>query len=100
MATKKKPISSQKKWSARVTAQSDAVDLPHAIFKQSASVIARSLKHAAEKSPRRQSTPFRSAMSMLTFYENRAGQNLSLRERKKLEAAKRSLRKVFDKENA
>ena len=60
--------------------------------------IARSLKRSAEQSHRRKADPFRSAMSMLTFYINRAGDNLSRRQRKTLEAAKRALRARFGRE--
>ena len=60
--------------------------------------IAQSLKHSAEHSRRRRATPFRSAMSMLTFYINRAGEDLPERQRKILEAAKDELRKAFGKE--
>jgi hypothetical protein len=66
------------------------------VFKsRSAETIARSLKHSAEVSHRRKSDPFRSAMSMLSFYINRAGKNLSASRRRTLEAAKGKLRKAF-----
>jgi hypothetical protein len=57
--------------------------------------LARSLKRSAERSRRRKSSPYRSAMSMLTFYINRAGRNLPAGRRKKLEDAKDRLREVF-----
>lgn len=86
----------EKKWSAEVTQTSDALDLERDVFKSSdPDQIARSLKRSAEDSTRRKSSPFRSAMSMLTFYINRAGSNLSKRQRKTLEAAKTSLRRAF-----
>jgi ABC-type branched-subunit amino acid transport system ATPase component len=85
------------KWSARVTTQSNALDLENKVFKGTPSQIAKSLKRSAERSRRRKSSPFRSAMSMLTFYINRAGKNLSASERKKLEAAKAKLREAFGK---
>jgi hypothetical protein len=92
-ARRKKPI---RKWSGRVTATSDALDLKHDVFKQrSAAAIARSLKRSAERSHRRKSDPYRSAMSMLVFYINRAGKNLSAPRRRTLEAAKGELRKAF-----
>ena len=95
-ARRKKPV---KKWSGRVTATSDALDLKHAVFKQrSASAIARSLKRSAERSHRRKSSPYRSAMSMLVFYINRAGHNLSASRRHVLENAKDELRKAFGKD--
>ena len=86
----------KKKWSAEVTKTSDALDLEPAAFKKdSASAIARSLKRSAEASDRRKSGAFRSAMSMLTFYINRAGRNLPARRKRTLEAAKGKLRKLF-----
>jgi Protein of unknown function (DUF3175) len=85
-----------RKWSAEVTRHSNALDLEADIFRSDNPVkIARSLKRSAELSNRRKSAPFRSAMSMLTFYINRAGKNLSADRRKTLEAAKRELRRVF-----
>jgi hypothetical protein len=93
MAKKKE---SARKWSGEVTAHSDALDLEKDIFATgNAEQIARSLKRSAERSRRRKSTPYRSAMSMLTFYTNRAGKNLSARQRKTLEAAKDKLREIF-----
>ena len=87
------------KWSAEVTEHSDALDLESGVFKlRSAAAIARSLKRSAEHSRRRKSSPYRSAMSMLTFYVNRAGKNLTAAQRRRLEAAKVELRKLFDKE--
>lgn len=92
---RKKPV---RKWSGRVTATSDALDLRHDVFKQrSATAIARSLKRSAERSHRRKSDPYRSAMSMLVFYINRAGKNLSASRRRVLENAKDELRKAFGK---
>jgi len=91
----KRPV---KKWSKHVTQTSDALDLKHDVFKQdSPKAIARSLKRSAEQSHRRKSDPYRSAMSMLVFYINRAGKNLPATRRKKLEAAKGELRKAFGK---
>lgn len=91
----KRPV---RKWSGRVTATSDALDLKHDVFKQnSPAAIARSLKRSAEQSHRRKSDPYRSAMSMLTFYINRAGRNLPATRKRKLEAAKDELRKAFGK---
>jgi hypothetical protein len=86
----------KKKWSADVTANSDALDLEPKVFeKESADEIARSLKRSAETSDRRKSGAFRSAMSMLTFYINRAGRNLSPERKRTLEAAKGKLRGLF-----
>jgi hypothetical protein len=84
------------RWSARVTATSDALDLKKGVFKlDSPAAIARSLRRSAKASHRRKSDPYRSAMSMLVFYINRAGANLSATRRRKLEAAKDELRKLF-----
>jgi hypothetical protein len=101
MTTKKsKPKRKQtRKWSARVTATSNALDLKKDVFKlRDPEKIAASLKSSAEHSRRRKSNPYRSAMSMLTFYINRAGDNLSARQRNILEKAKPELRKLFGRE--
>ena len=67
-----------KRWSAQVTKHSDALDLENKVFTlRSPRQIALSLKRSAEASERRKGTPFQSAMSMLNFYINRAGKNLS-----------------------
>lgn len=88
----------KKKWSQDVTENSDAMDLEDGVFKQrSAKTIADSIKRSAEASDRRKSNPFRSAMSMLTFYINRAGDQLSTRRRATLEKAKDELRKDYGK---
>lgn len=88
----------KEKWSQDVTENSDAMDLKEGVFKQdSAKKIADSLKKSAESSHRRKSSPFRSAMSMLTFYINRAGDQLSGKRRQMLEKAKDELRKDFGK---
>ena len=82
-----------------MTGHSDALDLEQDIFTwPDPKAIARSLKRSAEKSPRRRSTPFRSAMSMLTFYINRAGETLGERQRAVLERAKDELRIAFGRE--
>jgi uncharacterized protein DUF3175 len=87
-----------KKWSQNVTEHSNALDLEQRVFaKDDPKEIAKSLKRSAEHSKRRKSSPFRSAMSMLTFYINRAGDQLPGRRRRKLEAAKDELRKLYDK---
>ena len=84
------------KWSAKVTRESDALDLEKGVFrKRSAHDIAVSLKRSAERSRRRKAAPLRSAMSMLTFYVNRAGRNLPARDRLTLARAKRELRKMY-----
>ncbi|MBS1521540.1 MAG: DUF3175 domain-containing protein [Bacteroidetes bacterium] len=88
-----------RKWSAKVTKESDALTLEKDIFKsKDPDKIAASLKRSAEHSDRRKASPFQSAMSMLNFYENRAGRNLSKRQRTPLEKAKNKLRKLFERE--
>ena len=85
-----------RKWSQHVTETSDALDLkPHVFEGKDPKAIARSLKSSAERSARRKSDPYRSAMSMLTFYINRAGAKLPPAQKKILEAAKDDLRKLF-----
>jgi Protein of unknown function (DUF3175) len=85
-----------RKWSAEVNRTSYALDLEHDIFKNDdPAAIARSLKRSAVRSHRRKTTPFRSAMSMLNFYINRAGVNLHAEQKKVLEDAKDESRKVF-----
>jgi hypothetical protein len=92
-------MASKRKWSQDVTEKSDALDLEKDVFKTgSAKDVARSLKRSAEHSHRRKSNPFRSAMSMLTFYLNRAGKALPKRRKETLEHAKDELRKEFGKE--
>ena len=89
---------SDEKWSGEVTEHSDALDLEDHVFEQDdPKDIAASLKRSADSSQRRKAEPFRSAMSMLTFYINRAGSNLSSERRKILEQAKDELRKAYGK---
>ncbi|MBB4053464.1 phosphoenolpyruvate carboxylase [Devosia subaequoris] len=88
------------KWSQDVTEHSDALDLEEHIFESDdPEAIARSLKRSAESSDRRKAEPYRSAMSMLTFYINRAGKNLPEKQKKVLEQAKDELRKLFGRDN-
>ena len=88
----------KKKWSQDVTEHSNALDLQADVFKlHDPKAIARSLKRSAEESHRRKSSPYRSAMSMLTFYMNRAGHNLDESQKTVLEKAKDELRELFDK---
>jgi len=90
-----------KKWSKRVTERSNALDLDKGVFtRRDPKSIARSLKRSAERSHRRKSDPYRSAMSMLTFYINRAGQQLSAAQRKRLDAAKQELRRLYRRPSA
>jgi len=85
-----------KRWSQRVTRTSDALDLEHGVFAATEpKAIAASLKRSAERSQRRKSSPYRSAMSMLSFYINRAGNKLEPVQRRRLEAAKDELRVLF-----
>jgi hypothetical protein len=85
-----------RKWSQDVTEHSDALDLQRDVFTlDDPKAIAASLKRSAEHSKRRKGTPFQSAMSMLTFYINRAGDGLDAKQRKVLERAKDSLREAF-----
>jgi len=86
----------KKYWSARVTKESNALDLERGVFaKPNARSIALSLKRSAEISGRKKSEPFRSAMSMLNFYINRAGKNLPARRKKVLNQAKDELRRLY-----
>ena len=88
-----------KRWSQRVTRESDALDLERGVFKlTSARKIAASLKRSAERSTRRKSAAYRSALSMLVFYINRAGKNLPQAERNRLERAKLELKHQFGRE--
>lgn len=85
-----------KKWSDRVTEESDALDLEEGVFtSQDPKKIAASLKRSAEASNRRKSSPYRSAMSMLTFYINRTGKHLDKEQRGILEQAKEELRRLY-----
>jgi hypothetical protein len=86
----------KKRWSQRVTERSNALDLDPGVFTRAdPRSIARSLKRSAEHSRRRKVDPYRSAMSMLTFYINRAGKTLSQARRRRLEAAKDELRDLY-----
>ena len=92
----RKPTS---RWSAKVTKHSNALDLEKSVFKSSdPHRIALSLKRSAERSKRRKTTPYQSAMSMLNFYINRAGKGLPARQTRVLERTKGELRKVFGRE--
>lgn len=88
-----------RKWSADVTEKSDALSLEEGVFEMDdPEKIAASLKRSAQRSRRLKSEPFRSAMSMLIFYVNRAGKNLSAPRKKVLEQAKSALRKEFGRD--
>lgn len=87
---------SGRRWSAAVTRNSDALDLSKGVFTwKDPKRIAGSLKRSAERSRRRKSDPYRSALSMLTFYLNRAGRNLPAGQRRTLQRAKGELRRQF-----
>jgi len=84
------------RWSSRVTQTSNALDLESGVFaKDDPKAIARSLMRSAERSTRKKSSPYRSAMSMLTFYINRAGKNLPKKRLRLLERAKEELRAEY-----
>lgn len=91
----------ERKWSKEVTEHSNALDLERDVFTlHDPRKIAQSLKRSAEHSRRRKSSPYRSAMSMLTFYINRAGKDLDRKQKGVLEDAKDELRKAFGREPA
>jgi uncharacterized protein DUF3175 len=95
-ATRKAKTSRGQRWSARVTERSDALTLDRGVFTlRDPKRIAASLKRSAERSKRRKADPFRSALSMLTFYINRAGRNLPASRKKTLMRAKDELRYQF-----
>ena len=105
-ATKKKAGTSRKKttpkkaagkkWSARVTEKSDALDLQSKVFKsKDPAKVAKSLKRSSDSSKRKKGTPLQSAMSMLNFYINRAGKKLPAKDKKVLTAAKEELRQLY-----
>lgn len=88
-----------RRWSQEVTEHSDALTLEEGVFTWSdPKRIAASLKRSAEQSRRRKADPFRSALSMLTFYINRAGNNLSAARKRTLMRAKDELRRQFGRE--
>lgn len=92
---------SRKRWSQHVTETSNALELEEGVFAlEDPRAIARSLKRSADRSHTRKSEPFRSAMSMLVFYINRAGRQLSAKQRRRLEAAKDALRELYHKPGA
>jgi hypothetical protein len=94
--TRKTKKHGRRRWSGRVTRESNALDLKQGVFKGSdPAKIAASLKRSAEHSKRRKSDPYRSAMSMLTFYINRAGKDLPAKRKRILERAKDALREQF-----
>jgi hypothetical protein len=98
MPRKRTATEKSKRWTQHVTEHSNALDLePGVLALKDPKAIAASLKRSAEASTRRKADPFRSAMSMLVFYINRAGRSLNATQRARLERAKGELRKAFDK---
>ena len=98
MAQTSKTPKKSRKWSGRVTRESNALDLKQGVFTlNDPKKIAASLKRSAKHSHRRKASPYRSALSMLTFYINRGGKNLSAARKKKLERAKDELKRLFGK---
>jgi hypothetical protein len=96
MAKRRKKAKSNRRWSGRVTRDSDALTLDKGVFtKSSPRAIARSLKRSADRGRRRKAPAYRSAMSMLTFYINRGGKNLSATRKRTLEKAKDELRELY-----
>jgi hypothetical protein len=88
-----------KRWSQRVTRESDALDLKRGVFTlKDPRKIAASLKRSAERSSRRKAGAYRSALSMLTFYINRAGRALPQTQRERLQRAKVELKRAFGRE--
>ena len=96
MMSKNKNTSPPDNWSAKVTRESYALDLEEGVFTwHDPKKIACSLKRSADVSKRRKAPPFRSAMSMLVFYINRAGKNLEPKQKQILEQTKNELRKLY-----
>jgi hypothetical protein len=97
-AASKSSAARKRRWSRHVTEHSDALTLDKGVFtSRDPKQIAASLKRSAERSRRRKANPFRSALSMLTFYINRAGKNLPAFRKRTLMRAKDELRKQFGK---
>jgi len=95
---KTRKVAPVKKWSSKVTQESHALDLEEGVFTwNDPKKIAQSLKKSADESTHRKAEPFRSAMSMLVFYINRAGKNLDVEQKYILEMAKDELRKIYGK---
>ena len=90
---------SVRRWSQRVTQERDALDLKRGVFTlRDPKRIAASLKRSAERSSRRKAGAYRSALSMLTFYINRAGKTLPKTRRERLQRAKRELKRQVGKD--
>jgi uncharacterized protein DUF3175 len=98
-AARKKTSAKANRWSQRVTEESDALDLKRGIFTLTdPKKIAASLKRSAEQSKRRKTGAYRSALSMLTFYINRAGKTLPKTQRDRLQRAKAELKQQFGRD--
>jgi hypothetical protein len=98
-AARKKTSAKANRWSQRVTQQSDALDLKRGVFTLTdPKKIAASLKRSAEQSRRRKTGAYRSALSMLTFYINRAGKTLPKTQRDRLQRAKTELKHQFGRD--
>ena len=98
MPAKRESPRAARRWSQRVTEESNALDLEPGVFTlTSPREIALSLQRSAERSDRRKAGPFGSAMSMLTFYINRAGKGLPKAQKDRLMRAKDELRKLYGK---
>lgn len=89
------PGGGARRWSRQVTQHSNALDLESGVFLRSPKEMARSLKRSADRSERRKAPPFQSALSMLTFYQNRAGRALSPARKEAIRRAKDELRKLY-----
>ena len=99
MARAAKNARTGRRWSAAVTQHSNALDLDRGVFTwKDPRRIARSLKRSAERSHRRKGAPYRSAMSMLTFYMNRVGSDLGASQRRVLARAKNELRELYGRD--
>jgi hypothetical protein len=99
ISKRKKSQRNRKRWSQHVTETSDALTLEEGVFAlDDPKAIALSLKHSADLSRRRKSDPYRSAMSMLVFYINRAGKGLPNARKATLEIAKNELRALYGKD--
>jgi hypothetical protein len=98
-ASVRRTTTRRRRWSQDVTEHSDALTLERGVFtSKDPKRIAASLKRSAQRSKRRKADPFRSALSMLTFYINRAGKNLPAARKKILMQAKDELRKQFGRD--
>jgi len=91
------PSASRRRWSSEVTRTSHALELEEGVFTREPAAMARSLKRSAERSKHRKASAFQSAMSMLNFYQNRAGRNLPAARKRAIRRARDELRRLFGK---